>query len=107
MPVQTRPISLSELQVRGVPACAALHTPPNRLHLSTADRRGLALYEQSHACPALCLCPQVREPKVQEVNSIEASMRLDAVASAGFRISRGKMADLIKGGEWQVGGGNV
>ena len=30
---------------------------------------------------------------------MEASLRLDAVASAGFRVSRSKMADFIKAGD--------
>lgn len=29
-------------------------------------------------------------------------MRLDAVASAGFRVSRGKMADAVKAGDVRV-----
>eukprot|EP00775_Hariotina_reticulata_P014405 gene14405-14511_t len=42
---------------------------------------------------------KVRTVPVEEaVSSIEASLRLDAVASAGFRMSRAKMTDLIKGG---------
>ena len=41
---------------------------------------------------------QVRAPRVEEVGSMEASLRLDAVASAGFRMSRSKMMDLIKAG---------
>ena len=46
---------------------------------------------------------QVRAPRAEELSSVEASLRLDAVASAGFRISRGKMTDLIKGGECALG----
>ena len=46
---------------------------------------------------------QVRAPRVEELSSVEASLRLDAVASAGFRISRGKMTDLIKGGGCALG----
>ena len=37
--------------------------------------------------------------RVQETKTVEASMRLDAVASAGFRMSRSKMVDLIKSGD--------
>jgi RNA-binding protein YlmH len=33
---------------------------------------------------------------------VEASMRLDAVASAGFRMSRSKMMELIKSGGCDV-----
>lgn len=41
---------------------------------------------------------QVRVARVEELSSVEASLRLDAVASAGFRMSRSKMADLVKAG---------
>jgi photosystem II S4 domain protein len=45
--------------------------------------------------------------KVVEIQSTESSLRLDAIASAGFRISRSKMSDLIKGGDvrlnWKSG----
>lgn len=45
---------------------------------------------------------KVREPKKKESTTVEASMRLDAVASAGFGMSRSKMADLISGGDVRV-----
>lgn len=51
-----------------------------------------------HAVRALPPAAQVRAPRVEEISSVEASMRLDAVASAGFRVSRSKMMDLIKAG---------
>ena len=61
----------------------------------------IASRPQPHACwatkpnrPA-----QVRAPRVEEISSVEASLRLDAVASAGFRVSRSKMMDMIKAGE--------
>ena len=38
---------------------------------------------------------KIREPKKKEITTVEASLRLDAVASAGFGMSRSKMADLI------------
>ena len=41
----------------------------------------------------------IRQPKTEQMRTVEASLRLDAVASAGFRISRGKAADLIKHGD--------
>ncbi|KAK9903953.1 hypothetical protein WJX75_001198 [Coccomyxa subellipsoidea] len=44
----------------------------------------------------------VRPAKTETVRSVEASLRLDAVASAGFRISRAKAADLIKQGDVRV-----
>jgi photosystem II S4 domain protein len=45
---------------------------------------------------------KVREPKKKEMTTVEASMRLDAIASAGFGMSRSKMADLIAGGDIRV-----
>lgn len=41
----------------------------------------------------------VREVKVQEMRSVEASLRLDAIASAGFRTSRSKVVDMVKAGD--------
>jgi photosystem II S4 domain protein len=45
---------------------------------------------------------KVREPKKKELTTVEASMRLDAVASAGFGMSRSKMTDLIASGDVRV-----
>jgi photosystem II S4 domain protein len=45
---------------------------------------------------------KLREPKKKELTTVEASMRLDAVASAGFGMSRSKMADLINSGDVRV-----
>jgi len=45
---------------------------------------------------------KVREPKKKELTTVEASLRLDAVASAGFGMSRSKMADLITSGDVRV-----
>lgn len=45
---------------------------------------------------------KVLPSKTESVQSVEASLRLDAVASAGFRMSRNKMADMIKGGDVRV-----
>ena len=42
---------------------------------------------------------RVRQAKTDRVTSVEASMRLDAVASAGFRMSRSKLLDVIKAGD--------
>lgn len=45
---------------------------------------------------------KVREPKKKEMTTVEASLRLDAIASAGFGMSRSKMVDLISGGDVRV-----
>ena len=44
----------------------------------------------------------VPAPKVQELRTVEASLRLDAIASAGFRVSRAKMAEMVKKGDVRV-----
>ncbi|GLI58845.1 hypothetical protein VaNZ11_000611 [Volvox africanus] len=41
----------------------------------------------------------VRPPRQEEISSVEASLRLDAIASAGFRVSRTKMGEVIKAGD--------
>jgi len=45
---------------------------------------------------------KIREPKKKEMTTVEASMRLDAIASAGFGTSRSKMADMINAGDVRV-----
>ncbi len=45
---------------------------------------------------------KIREPKKKELTTVEASLRLDAIASAGFGMSRSKMGDLIDGGDVRV-----
>jgi photosystem II S4 domain protein len=45
---------------------------------------------------------KIREPKKKEMTTVEASMRLDAIASAGFGTSRSKMADMIGAGDVRV-----
>jgi photosystem II S4 domain protein len=45
---------------------------------------------------------QVRPPKTKEIVSVEASLRLDAIASAGFGMSRSKMVELIQQAEVRV-----
>ncbi|AFZ34179.1 photosystem II S4 domain protein [Stanieria cyanosphaera PCC 7437] len=45
---------------------------------------------------------KVRPPQKKEMTTVEASMRLDAIASAGFGMSRSKMADAISSGDVRV-----
>lgn len=45
---------------------------------------------------------KIREPKKKELTTVEASLRLDAIASAGFAMSRSKMVDLIGSGDVRV-----
>jgi RNA-binding protein YlmH len=41
-------------------------------------------------------------PKQKQITTVEASLRLDAVASAGFAISRNRMAVLIRQGKVRI-----
>ncbi len=45
---------------------------------------------------------KVKPPQKKEINTVEASLRLDAIASAGFGMSRSKMADMISAGDVRV-----
>jgi photosystem II S4 domain protein len=45
---------------------------------------------------------KIREPKKKELTTVEASLRLDAIASAGFGMSRSKMVNLIDSGDVRV-----
>lgn len=45
---------------------------------------------------------KVQDPRTKELTTVEASLRLDAIASAGFGISRNKIADLITHGDVRV-----
>jgi photosystem II S4 domain protein len=45
---------------------------------------------------------KIREPKKKELTTVEASLRLDAIASAGFGMSRSKMVETISSGDVRV-----
>jgi photosystem II S4 domain protein len=45
---------------------------------------------------------KIRIPQTKELTSTEASLRLDAIASFGFGMSRSKMVDLINGDDVRV-----
>ncbi len=45
---------------------------------------------------------KIRAPQTKEIVTVEASLRLDAIASAGFGMSRSKMVDLIDGDDVRV-----
>ncbi|KAL3631428.1 hypothetical protein CASFOL_024412 [Castilleja foliolosa] len=50
--------------------------------------------------PLLAL--EYQPPKTKSMKTVEASLRLDAIASAGYKISRSKMANLISNGDVRV-----
>nr|WP_279611541.1 photosystem II S4 domain protein [Thermostichus vulcanus] len=45
---------------------------------------------------------KIQPPRTKSITSVEASLRLDAVASAGFSMSRSKMVEEIQRGEVRV-----
>lgn len=45
---------------------------------------------------------KVRPPKKKELTTVEASLRLDAIASAGFGMSRSKLVSAIQSGDVRV-----
>ena len=45
---------------------------------------------------------KVRPPQKKEITTVEASLRLDAIASAGLGMSRSKMAEAISAGDVRV-----
>ena len=45
---------------------------------------------------------KIRPPKKKEMTTVEASLRLDAIASFGFGMSRSKMAEAISNGDVRV-----
>ncbi|KAK2968442.1 hypothetical protein RJ640_004448 [Escallonia rubra] len=46
-------------------------------------------------------------PRTMSFKTVEASLRIDAIASAGFKISRSKLVDLISSGDVRVNWTNV
>ena len=70
-----------------------------RLDGRTGQVRTVPVQLEAIALSALQL-PASRAPR--RLSSVEASLRLDAVASAGFGLSRSRMVDLIRGGAVRV-----
>ena len=54
-------------------------------------------------CQVLAISPRETACRHAQMRSVEASLRLDAVASAGLRVSRAKAADLAKRGDLRCG----
>lgn len=77
-----------------------LASPSMVEHLESALTQVRSVPVRCRAIPLSEL--KVREPRTEEMTTVEASLRLDAIASAGFRMSRGKMTDMIKAGDVRV-----
>ena len=70
-----------------------------RLHGCQTNVRTVEVRLEARPLAELQL-PAVRNPK--RLSTVEASLRLDAVASAGFGLSRARMAELIRQGEVRI-----
>ncbi len=89
---------MGDILVQGERGAHVLTTPEMALYLSS----GALSQVRSVKCvamPAPLSALRVPPARADTIRTAEASLRLDAVASAGFRLSRSKMADAIDGGD--------
>ena len=95
------PADLGDLWLRGDRGAQAIATGSCALTLDglTAQVRSVEVKLLARPIAALQV-PATRQPR--RFQSVEASLRLDAVASAGFGISRSRMAELIRQGALQL-----
>jgi photosystem II S4 domain protein len=70
-----------------------------QLHDRQASLRTVEVRLEARPLAELQL-PAVRQPR--RLTTVEASLRLDAIASAGFGLSRSRMAELIRRGEVRI-----
>ncbi len=96
---------LGDLWLRGDRGAQAIVTAPlaERLNGREGLVRTVTVRFEARPIEELSL-PARRQPR--QLTSVEASLRLDALASAGFGLSRNRMAALIRQGavriDWQV-----
>lgn len=64
------------------------------LQASVTTVRDISVQVQRHPLDDIEVAPK----RLKELQSVEASMRLDAVASAGFNVSRSKLATMSRSG---------
>ena len=97
LPADALSHSVGDIVVQQERGAHILTTPEMALYLSTSLSQVRSVRVQSTVQPLSAL--KVTTPKADTVRSVEASLRLDAIASAGFRTSRGKMAESIEAGD--------
>ena len=93
--------AIGDIWMRGDRGAQLVTTPElaAALHGQGALVRTVEVQLEALALDQLQL-PAQRIPK--QLSSVEASLRLDAVASAGFGLSRSRMAELIRGGAVRI-----
>jgi photosystem II S4 domain protein len=96
------PEEVGDLWLRGDRGAQAIVTTElaGRLDGSAGRVRTVEVRYEARPIEQLQL-PAWRQPRA--LTTVEASLRLDAVASAGFGLSRSRMADLIRQGAMRVG----
>ena len=100
-----KPDDLGDLWLRGDRGAQAIATSGCAQALDGLTAQVRSVQVQLLARPIAALqCPATRQPR--RFQSVEASLRLDAVGSAGLGLSRSRMADLVRQGavrvNWQV-----
>ena len=92
---------IGDIWIRGDRGAQALCTPEaaQRLDSQTGHVRDVEIHIEQKALAELQL-PAIRSPK--QLTSVEASCRLDAIASAGFGLSRAKVVQQIRNGRLRL-----
>lgn len=98
------PEELGDIWIRGDRGAQLIATPELAARLQGQPARVRTVEVQLEAVPVEQLqLPAQRQPR--QLSSVEASLRLDAVGSAGFGLSRSRMAELVRSGavrlNWQ------
>lgn len=98
------PGELGDIWIRGDRGAQLIVTPELAARLHGQPARVRTVEVQLEALPVEQLqLPAQRQPR--QLSSVEASLRLDAVGSAGFGLSRSRMAELVRSGavrlNWQ------
>ena len=98
------PGELGDIWMRGDRGAQLITTPELAARLHGQAARVRTVDVQLEALPVEQLqLPAQRQPR--QLSSVEASLRLDAVGSAGFGLSRSRMAELVRSGavrlNWQ------
>jgi photosystem II S4 domain protein len=91
---------VGDIIVLGERGAQVIVTPDmaNFLELSLVQVRSVPVKTQPIALEEL----KIRHPSKKEITTVEASLRLDAIASAGFGMSRSKMVTAINAGDVRV-----
>ena len=99
--IDAQPEQLGDLWIRGDRGAQALCTPELAVNL---DGRSSKVREVEITCEAVAVA-QLQPPAhrlTRRLNSVEASCRIDAIASAGFGLSRAKVVNQIKQGHLRL-----